>query len=79
MLTIDDVRIKYFTSPISGKIVISKAKLYRACRNEKIPAIKIDGSWYFSEIALDKWVKCDEFFKGKVDSKLRPILQPIPE
>ena len=78
MLTVKTVIRDYFTDE-TGKALISADKLYRLAKKGEIPALRLEGRWYFSKEALDRWKRCDDFFKGKVNAKNRPILEPIPE
>lgn len=78
MLTVQTVIRDYFTDE-TGRKLISADKLYRMARKKEIPALRLEGRWYFSKEALDRWKRCDDFFQGKVAAKHRPVMDPIPE
>lgn len=78
-MTVEMVIKMYFTDD-QGKALISRDKLYRMARAGTIPARRVAGRWFFSQAALDRWLRCDDFFRGKVAAKHRPVmLEPIAE
>lgn len=53
MLTAKQLSEKYFGGNIS------EAKLYRLAKKGGIPAVKLDGSWFYPLSVIQEWIKSE--------------------
>lgn len=55
LLTAQELSDKFF----GGTVHMSVEKLYRLAKQKRIPAVKIDGRWFFPAAEIRTWIKSE--------------------
>lgn len=59
MLDVNGVIREFFTDKVTGLPLMSEQSIYRACRERRIPHVRIGRRVYFNEKAIEEWSRGD--------------------